>query len=95
MGHVRDLPKSKLSVDIGASLGVGGSLSIEVDVSGTVDKVVEHATEIGDAAWDACKAATSFVSDAAEKAGSAISDFGEGIGNKFKTGWSNLTRVFR
>lgn len=84
----------KLSLDVGASLGIGGSLKFEADVSGTVDKVVEHAAEIGDAAWDACKAATSFVADAADKAGSAIADFGKDVGKGFKNGLSAVKGFF-
>ena len=38
----------KFSVDVGATLGVGGSVSLEIDVSGTVNAVKDHATAI----WD-------------------------------------------
>ena len=38
----------KLSVDVGAYVGVGGSVSLEIDVSGTVEAVCDGAK----AAWD-------------------------------------------
>lgn len=38
----------KLSIDVGASLGVGGSFSLDIDVSGTVNAMKDRATAI----WD-------------------------------------------
>lgn len=38
----------KFSVDVGATLGVGGSIGLEIDVPGTVNAVKDHATAI----WD-------------------------------------------
>ena len=41
------LHDGKLSVDIGASLGVGASIKLEVDVSGAIDAMADTA----DAIW--------------------------------------------
>ena len=75
----------KLTFDIGASLGVGASVTAEVDVSGlvenigdAVDSLADAAGDIGDAAADAAKsaakAADKFV-DAAQKKCEAVVDF--------------------
>lgn len=74
----------KLKLDLGASLGVGGSISLEVDVSGTVNKVIEHAQDIGNAVSDACGAATDFISNTAN----AVSD-------GFKAGITTITGWFK
>ncbi len=69
----------KLRFDVGARVGVGGSVSFEVDVSGTVDKVVEHAQDIGNAVADAYEAASGFVSD---------------VGKGFMSGITSITKLF-
>ena len=38
----------KLSLDVGATLGVGASVKLEVDIGGTIDAV----KDLGQAAWD-------------------------------------------
>lgn len=54
----------KLKVDIGAAVGVGFDLGFEVDVSGTVDAVVDVATSAWDGVTDAWDSATDAISDA-------------------------------
>lgn len=60
----------KLSLDLGASLGVGGSVKLNIDVSGALDKL----DDVLDAASDVYCAASGFV----EGAASAVGDFVEG-----------------
>ncbi|MCM1538406.1 MAG: hypothetical protein NC254_08415 [bacterium] len=60
----------KLSLDLGASLGVGGSVKLDIDVSGAIEKL----DDILDSASDVYSAASGFVEDAA----SAVGDFVEG-----------------
>ncbi|MCM1540557.1 MAG: hypothetical protein NC121_04780 [Blautia sp.] len=74
----------KFKFDVGASLGVGGSVSLEVDVSGTVDKVVEHAQDIGNAVVDAYDTTMGYLSDAANA-----------VGEGFKSGLSAFTGLFK
>ena len=75
----------KFRFDLGASVGVGGSITGEIDVSGlvenigdAVDTLADAASDIGDAAADAvksaAKAADKFV-DAAQKKCEAVVDF--------------------
>ena len=40
------IPHGKISVDIGATLGVGGSVSLEVDLSKTVNAVADGAKNV-------------------------------------------------
>lgn len=54
----------KFKVDIGAAVGVGFDLGLEVDVSGTVDAVTDFATDAWDGVTDAWDSATDAVSDA-------------------------------
>lgn len=53
----------KLSVDIGATLGVGASVKLEVDVGGTVDAVCDGAK----AAWEGAKDAWGDIKKGAKK----------------------------
>lgn len=66
----------KLTFDIGASLGVGASISAEVDVSGLVDGVSNAVEDISNAASDfadtAREAADDFVDAAQEKCEAAV-----------------------
>ncbi|MCI8950289.1 MAG: hypothetical protein HFG49_09635 [Lachnospiraceae bacterium] len=49
----------KVSLDIGATVGVGGSVSLEIDVSGTIDA----ACDLAEAAWDKAGDAVSGFAD--------------------------------
>lgn len=80
------LHDGKISLDIGASVGVGGSVALEIDMSGTIDKVVEHAQDIGNAVSDAYEATTGFIANTANKAGDALDNIGKG----FSTGWTKF-----
>ncbi|MCM1412550.1 MAG: hypothetical protein NC305_18700, partial [Lachnospiraceae bacterium] len=64
----------KFRFDVGASLGVGGSVSFEVDATGLINNVVEHAQEIGDAAKDVWDATTDFMSNTANAVGEGIKE---------------------
>lgn len=85
------LRDGKFRLDLGASVGVGGSISLEVDLSGTIDKVVEHAQEIGNAVSEAYEAASDFVSSAAD----TIGDMGRNIGRGFKSGIDTVAGWFK
>ncbi len=68
------LRDGKLTADLGASLGLGFGVKVELDFSGTVDAVCDFA----EAAWDgAC--------DIAEDVGDFVSDAWSGLGSL--TGW--------
>lgn len=54
----------KLKVDIGAAVGVGFDLGVEVDVSGTIDAVSDFASSAWDGVTDAWDATTDAISDA-------------------------------
>ena len=64
----------KLTADIGAAVGVGASVKLEVDLSGTVEAVAGAAESVGN-----------FISDGAEAVGGFFEDVGNGIGDFF--GW--------
>ena len=68
----------KLSVDLGASLGVGASIKFDVDISGAAEYV-------GNAAKEVCKAAQ----DVGNAVGDFVGDVGKGLDNigKTITGW--------
>lgn len=61
----------KLTFDIGASLGVGASVTAEVDVSGLVENVGDAVESLADAAGDIGDAAADAVSDIADAAADA------------------------
>lgn len=65
----------KLSLDLGASLGVGASVKLEIDMSGTVDAVVDCVSDIGETATEVCQA----VGETVAKAGDAVVDFTAGV----------------
>ena len=67
------LHDGKLSVDIGATLGVGASVKIDLDLSETIDTVVKIADNVSDAVSDT-------IDFVAEKAG----DIWSGVTNFFK-----------
>lgn len=69
-----------IKCDIGASLGVGGSVSLELDVGGMVETVAENAEKIGNAIEKGAEA----VGDFAEDVGEAIADGAEAAWNGFK-----------
>lgn len=77
------LRNGKFSVDVGASLGVGGSVKFEVDVSGTIDKVVEHAADIGHAAEEIYDKATDTLGDIADAAEDGWNSFTGWVGSWF------------
>lgn len=79
----------KFHFDLGASLGVGGSVSLEIDLSGAIDKVVEHAQDIGNAVSEAYEAASDFISNAADTLGNVGRNIGEGFKSGIDTvaGW--------
>ena len=81
----------KFSLDVGASLGVGGSVSLEIDVSGTLDMIADFTNDIGQAAMDAYNAAADFVSDAANAVGDFVGDVADSIGNVL----SSVSKWFR
>ncbi len=62
----------KITADIGAAVGVGGSVKLEIDLSGTVEAVAGAADSIGE-----------FVSDGAEAVGDFFGGVGETIGGWF------------
>lgn len=86
------LQDGKLSLDIGASVGVGASVKLEVDVSGTVDMIVDHAADIGNAAVDAYNATVDFVGDAANAVGDFAGDVAEGVGNALSSAGDSLSK---
>lgn len=65
----------KLSLDLGASLGLGASVKLEIDMSGTVDAVVDCVSNIGETATEVCQA----VGETVTKAGDAVADFTAGV----------------
>ncbi len=62
----------KVKVDIGASLGVGVSADFEVDFSGTIDAVCEHADEIAN-----------FMGNTVDTVSNAFTDTFNSLGNLF------------
>lgn len=75
----------KFTADLGASLGVGLSLKIDVDVSGTVDAVCDTAKSVFDGIGTAAENAGKAIGDFGNAVGKGIGDFGKGIGSLF--GW--------
>ena len=80
----------KFSLDVGASLGIGGSVKLELDVGGLVDKGIDFVQDVGGAAADAYNAAADFVSDVADN----VTDFMDGVGNAISSGWSTFKSWF-
>ncbi len=80
------LENGKLSLDIGASLGVGGSVNLEIDMSNTIEAVGDVANGVCEAATDFYDGATDFCEDAADAIGDVASDIGDSI----KRGWKKL-----
>ena len=75
----------KFTADIGASLGVGFSLKIDVDVSGTIDSVCDVAKSVMDKAGDFAQGAGEFVGNIGKGISDGIGKLGKGIGSLF--GW--------
>lgn len=75
----------KLSVDLGASLGVGASIKFDVDISGAAEYVGNAAKEVCKAAQDVGNAVGDFVGDV----GKGLDNIGKGFSNGCKTiaGW--------
>ncbi len=89
----------KLKFDVGASAGLGASVDLEIDVSGTVDKVVDCVESVGETAKEAYNAVSEKVSEVADAVGDAyndakdaVNDFASGVaenvGEGFKRAWS-------
>lgn len=70
----------KLMLDIGASVGVGGSVALEIDVSGTVDAVCDNAEAIWDGVTDVAETAWDGVTDAADSLKDGISSLASKLG---------------
>lgn len=73
----------KFSLDVGASLGVGASVKLEVDVGGTIDMVADCAAEV-----------TSAVGDAVSGVADAVGDFASGAKDALSSGWNTLRSWF-
>lgn len=80
----------KFSLDVGASLGIGGSVKLEVDVGGLVDKGIDFVQDVGGAAADAYNMAADFVGDVAD----GVTDFADDVGNAISNGWSTFKSWF-
>ncbi len=99
----------KLSLDLGASLGVGGSVKLDIDVSGTLDKldsVLDAASDVYSAAsgfaGDVVNAVGDFAESAADTVGNivggaadAVGKVADGIGNTLSSGWSTVSGWFK
>ena len=70
---------AKITADIGAYVGVGGSVKLEIDVSGTIEKFDEVVTCVSDAASAVVYFATDAYDAAADAVGGFVDDIGEGI----------------
>lgn len=81
----------KFSLDVGASLGIGGSVKLELDVGGLVDKGIDFVQDVGGAAADAYNAAADFVGGVADH----VTDFADDVGNTISNGWSTFKSWFR
>lgn len=66
----------KFSVDLGATVGVGGSVKLDIDVSGTVNA-------IGQGVGDIVSGTGELIGNAVEGAGEFFGGIGEGLGNIF------------
>lgn len=78
----------KLKIEGGASLGVGFSLGVEVDVSDTIANFNEYKDTVVDAAeaaWDFTTDAAGDLADAAGDMADAAGDFADGVADFF--GW--------
>lgn len=87
----------KFKFDVGASVGVGASVDLEIDVSGTIDAVVEHAQDIGNAAKEAYETVSNAVSEVADAASNAynnakdaVSDFAGDVADGWNKGWATV-----
>ncbi|MDO4513548.1 MAG: hypothetical protein Q4B72_05880 [Lachnospiraceae bacterium] len=69
----------KITADIGAYVGVGGSVKLEIDVSGTIEKFDEVVTCVSDAASAVGDFAADAYDAAADAVGGFVDDIGEGI----------------
>lgn len=78
-----------LKLDLGGYIGIGGDISLEIDLSGaaeTVSKVVDFATDAVSAIGDGFQA----VSKIADGVGDVISGGIKTFGNAISEGWSKL-----
>ena len=88
------LQDGKFSFDIGASVGVGGSVQLEIDMSKTVDYVIDNAENIKNTVCEAASDVYNVASEAVEKAGEAVSDFADGVGDAISSGWSKAKKLW-
>lgn len=65
----------KLSLELGGYIGIGGDVSLEIDVSGTVDAIVEFASNVESAA----EAAGEFIGDVAEAGADFLEEAGDAL----------------
>lgn len=68
----------KLSLDFGVAVGVGVSASLEIDFSGTMDKIAN--SEVGKAAAKGAKEVGKVVAEGAKEAGKAVAKGAKSIG---------------
>ncbi len=84
----------KLKFDVGASLGIGFSVDLEIDVSGTIDAVADFASDIGETAQAAYETVSNAIGDAADAVSDAIDDFADAAADAWNKGWSTFTSWF-
>lgn len=90
-----------LTMDFGAYVGIGGDISLEIDLSGigeSLDKVCDFAKDaagvIGDAVGESVKVVgegVKVVGETISNVGSMISDGAETLKNSISNGWKKLT----
>ncbi len=71
-------------LDVGASLGIGFSLDVEIDFGSMVETVVDAAECVGDWISDTAEDVGEWISNAAEDVGNFFEDVGENVGNFFE-----------
>ncbi len=76
----------KLKVDVGAAVGVGFDLGMEVDVGGTVDAVCD----LGESVWEGATEIGGNIAKGAAKAGEAVLDGAEKVGKNIQKGAAKL-----
>jgi len=84
----------KLEFKLGASLGIGFSVDLEIDMSGTIDAAAEFVSDIGETAQEAYEAVSNAIGDAAEAVSDAIDDFADAAADIWNKGWSTFTSWF-
>ena len=72
-----------IKCDVGASLGVGGSVALELDVGGMVDTVMDKAEDIG-----------KFIDKGADFVGDVATGVGNAVASGAKAAWNGFTGLF-